>query len=211
MRKDGAGVPDQNPLSRGQGFGVVSAPDDDAWLAARTGNGDREAYTVLVRRHLPRVMALTRRMLGNDAFAEEVAQEALLRLWTQAGRYDPEKARLTTWLTKITANLCLDRLRKREEEAWPEDFDIPLPASQERKLMEDQVAARVDKALRTLPERQRLALILCHYEEMSMAEAAGVMETTPEAIESLLSRARRSLKQTLEPEWRNLLAEDNTV
>ena len=73
--------------------------------------------------------------------------------------------------------------------------------------MQDQVAAKVNAALQKLPERQRLALILCHYEDMSMAEAARVMDTTAEAVESLLSRARRALKQQLETEWRSLLAD----
>lgn len=204
-------MPGHNVLPQEQGSGSLSAPDEDAALALRVAAGDRDAYAALVRRHLPRVLAVTRRMLGNEALAEETAQEALLRLWTHAASYDPAKARLTTWLTRITANLCLDRLRKRNEESWPENFDVAMPASQEREFMEGQVSMRVDEALRTLPERQRLALILCHYEELSMAEAAGVMETTAEAVESLLSRARRSLRRQLEPEWRMLLADDEAV
>ena len=208
-RGKGAGVPEQTMLPRGLGSGPSGAPDGDAALAARTACGDKDAYALLVRRHLPRVLAVTRRMLGSEALAEEAAQEALLRLWTHAGSYEPEKAKLTTWLTRITANICLDRLRKRGEVAWPENFDVALPPSQERELMDGQVAAKVNEALQTLPERQRLALVLCHYEEMSMAETAGVMETTPEAVESLLSRARRTLRRQLEPEWRMLLADDN--
>lgn len=204
-------MPGHNVLPQEQGSGSLSAPDEDAALALRVAAGDRDAYAALVRRHLPRVLAVTRRMLGNEALAEETAQEALLRLWAYAASYDPAKARLTTWLTRITANLCLDRLRKRNEESWPENFDVAMPASQEREFMEGQVSMRVDEALRTLPERQRLALILCHYEELSMAEAAGVMETTAEAVESLLSRARRSLRRQLEPEWRMLLADDEAV
>jgi RNA polymerase sigma-70 factor, ECF subfamily len=188
----------------------MGAPDGDAALAARTAGGDKDAYALLVRRHLPRVLAVTRRMLGSEALAEEAAQEALLRLWTHAGSYEPEKAKLTTWLTRITANICLDRLRKRSEEPWPENFDVALPPSQEREFMDGQVAAKVNEALQTLPERQRLALVLCHYEELSMTEAAAVMDTTPEAIESLLSRARRTLRRQLEPEWRMLLADDTT-
>jgi RNA polymerase sigma-70 factor (ECF subfamily) len=210
-REKGADVPEQDPLVRDESSGFVNAPDEDAVLALRTSQGDRAAYAALVRKHSARVMAVTRRMLGNDAHAEEAAQEALLRLWTHAGRYDPGKARLTTWLTRITANICLDRLRKRQEEAWPEDFDVALPAGQDRQIMEDQVAAKVNAAMQRLPERQRLALTLCHYEDMSMAEAADVMETTPEAIESLLSRARRGLRQMLETEWRMLLAEDHSL
>ena len=196
-------------LPQGVSSGPSGVPDGDAALAARTACGDKDAYALLVRRHLPRVLAVTRRMLGSEALAEEAAQEAMLRLWTHAGSYEPEKAKLTTWLTRVTANICLDRLRKRSEEPWPENFDVALPASQEREFMDGQVAAKVNEALQTLPERQRLALVLCHYEELSMTEAAAVMETTPEAIESLLSRARRTLRRRLEPEWRMLLSDDN--
>ncbi|WP_245296893.1 MULTISPECIES: sigma-70 family RNA polymerase sigma factor [Rhodomicrobium] len=204
-------MPGPNVLPKEPVAGSLSAPDEDAALAARVAKGDRDAYAALVRRHLPRVLAVTRRMLGNEALAEEAAQEALLRLWTHAASYDPAKARLTTWLTRITANLSLDRLRKRDEEAWPENFDVALPARQEQDYMQGQVAEKVNAALQTLPERQRLALILCHYEELSMAEAAAVMETTAEAVESLLSRARRSLRRQLEPEWRMLLTEDDAI
>jgi RNA polymerase sigma-70 factor (ECF subfamily) len=207
-RKKGGAVPERNPLAQDGRLAAASEPDEDTELASRTAKGDRDAYALLVRRHLPRILAVTRRMLGSDALAEEAAQDALLRLWTHASSYDPEKARLSTWLTRVTANICLDRLRKRSEEAWPENFDVALPPTQDRQLMEDQVAEKVNEALQKLPERQRLALVLCHYEDMSMAEAAGIMETTPEAIESLLSRARRALRKLLEPEWRSLLAED---
>jgi RNA polymerase sigma-70 factor (ECF subfamily) len=207
-RKECEPVRAYKPLYEQSGAGAAAAPDEDAALIARAGGGDRVAYAALVRRHLPRVLAVTRRMLGNEAQAEEAAQEALLRLWTHAASYDAEKARLTTWLTRIAANICLDRIRKKSEEAWPEGFDVALAPNQERALNEDQVAAKVNAALQTLPERQRLALILCHYEDMSMAEAAGVMETTPEAVESLLSRGRRALRKLLEPEWRSLLTND---
>ena len=209
-RKKGAGVPEQTILPRGQSSEARAAPDGDAALTVRTAGGDQDAYAQLVRRHLPRVLAVTRRMLGSEALAEEAAQEAMLRLWTHAGSYEPEKAKLTTWLSRITANICLDRLRKRSEEPWPENFDVALPPSQERDYSDGQVAAKVNEALQTLPERQRLALVLCHYEEMSMTEAAAIMETTAEAIESLLSRARRTLRRQLEPEWHLLLADDNT-
>lgn len=194
-------------LQQEQSSGSPSAPDIEAALVSRAAGGDREAYAALVRRLLPRVLAVTRRMLGSEALAEEAAQEALLRLWTHAASYEPAKARVSTWLTRITANICLDRLRKKDEEAWPENFDVALPANQEREMMQDQVAAKVNEALQSLPERQQLALVLCHYEEMSMADAAVVMDTTAEAIESLLSRGRRSLRRLLEAEWRTLLVD----
>jgi RNA polymerase sigma-70 factor (ECF subfamily) len=187
------------------GSGRLGAAESDAVLTARAAGGDRLAYAALVERHLPRVYAITRRMLGNEAAAEDAAQEALLRLWTHAGSYDPSKAMLSTWLTRIATNLCLDRLRKRREEQWDDSYDAPLPPDQEKTVADRQLAERVDAALRALPERQRLALVLCHYEDLSMAEAARAMDTSVEAVESLLSRARRSLKQLLASEWRSLL------
>jgi RNA polymerase sigma-70 factor (ECF subfamily) len=201
-------VPGRQLLHEEQGSGAPNAADIEAALMLRTAGGDREAYAALVRHLLPRVLAVTRRMLGSEALAEEAAQEALLRLWTSAASYEPAKARVSTWLTRIAANVCLDRLRRKGEGPWPEQFDVALPANQERDLMQDQVAAKVNAALQSLPERQRLALTLCHYEEMSMAEAALVMKTTAEAIESLLGRGRRSLRRLLEDEWRALLAGD---
>jgi RNA polymerase sigma-70 factor, ECF subfamily len=186
----------------------MNTATDDNSLILRTARGDRLAYAALVRRHLSRLVAVARRMLGNPSLAEDAAQEAFLKLWTHAATYDPAKAGFSTWLTRITINICLDRLRKRTEDPLPEDFDMAIPADQERGLIRDQVAAKVETALQTLPERQRTALILCHYEEMSMVEAAKVMEATIDAVESLLGRARRNLKRQLESEWRALLAED---
>jgi RNA polymerase sigma-70 factor (ECF subfamily) len=185
----------------GRGAGETDAAEGDAPLAARAAKGDKLAYAALVHRHLPRVFALARRMLGNDASAEDAAQEALLRLWTHAGSYDPSKALLSTWLMRIATNICLDRLRKRQEEQWDDSYDPPIPPDQERALGERQLAERVETALRRLPDRQRLALVLCHYENLSMAEAADAMEISVEAVESLLSRARRGLRQLLAAEW----------
>jgi RNA polymerase sigma-70 factor (ECF subfamily) len=174
-------------------------------LAALAARGDRLAYATLVKRHLPRVMALTRRMLSNEASAEDAAQEAMLRLWTHAASYDASRALLTTWLTRIATNICLDRLRKRQEEAWDDSYDVPLAASQQKGMEDQELATRVEAALAALPERQRLALVLCHYEELSMAEAAQMLETSVEAVESLLARARRGLKQMLAAEWQSLI------
>jgi len=191
----------------GHGSGRISAAESDATLAERAAAGDELAYAALVKRHLPRVLALTRRMLGNDASAEDAAQEAMLRLWTHAASYDPSRALLTTWLTRIATNVCLDRLRKRQEEQWDDSYDLPLDPSQERTLADRQLAERVDAALSALPDRQRLALVLCHYEDLSMAEAAEMMETSVEAVESLLGRARRNLRQRLASEWQGLITD----
>jgi RNA polymerase sigma-70 factor (ECF subfamily) len=198
----------EKPLQEERGPGRMTTATDDSSLVSRTVRGDRLAFAALVHRHLPRLLAVARRMLGNPTVAEDAAQEALLKLWTHAASYDPGKASVSTWLTRIAMNVCLDRLRKRREEFLPEDYDVAQPAMQEQGILRDQVAAKVEAALQVLPERQRQALILCHYEDLSMSEAAIVMDTTVEAIESLLGRARRSLRRQLEPEWRSLLADD---
>lgn len=195
-------------LQKTNNSGSNNLAEADAALIASVVNGDQRAYAALVRRHLPRVSSITRRMLFDDGIAEDAAQEAMLRLWTHAASFDPTKASLSTWITRVTVNICLDRLRKRQEEQWPEDYDISIEAEQENALLQDQLAKKLDAAMVTLPERQRIALILCHYEEMSMADAASAMETTVEAVESLLGRARRGLKKQLASEWRMLLTED---
>src|SRR5262245_28120075 len=128
--------------------------ESDAALAARVAGGDRLAYTSLVKRHLPRLLSITRRILGSEAAAQDAAQEALLRLWTHAESYDASRALLTTWLTRIATNVCLDRLRKRQEEPWDDSYDQPLAASQVKTIEDRQLAERVDAALQSLPDRQ---------------------------------------------------------
>lgn len=195
-------------LQKAVGSEPKTTAEADTALIASVVNADQRAYAALVQRYLPRVSAVTRRMLIDDGMAEDAAQEAMLRLWTHAASFDPSKASLSTWLTRVTVNICLDRLRKRQEEQWPENHDVAMPADQESSLLQDQLAKKLEAAMSKLPERQRLALILCHYEEMSMADAASAMDATIEAVESLLGRARRGLKQQLASEWRMLLAED---
>ena len=199
-------MPPEHRRLDGLGSGRTLAAESVATLA-RTAGGDRLAYAALVKRHLPRVLALARRMLGSEASAEDAAQEAFVRLWTHAASYDDSRALLTTWLTRIATNVCLDRLRKRQEEPWDDSYDQPQAASQEKTLGDRQLANRVETELRALPDRQRLALVLCHYEDLSMAQTAQIMETSVEAVESLLGRARRSLKQRLAGEWQSLIAD----
>ena len=137
-----------------------------------------------------------------------MAQEVLLRLWRHAGEYDPERAKLSTWLYRVTSNLCIDRLRVRRDaplETAPEPI---LPAQQEQVILQEQRALRVDQALQELPERQRLALVLFHFQELSLVETAGVLDCSAEAVESLLARGRRSLKKALEDEWRQLMPDE---
>ena len=173
--------------------------DTDADLVARAGQGDRLAASELVLKHTDKIMGVCFRMLGDRASAEDATQETFIRLWKHASRWRDKGAKIETWLYRVASNICLDRLRKtgREapEDAIPEQVDRAKPA--DAAMIEDEQRAIIENALNSLAERQRLAITLCHYQELSNIEAAEIMETTVEAVESLLSRARRNLRERL--------------
>ncbi len=112
------------------------------------------------------------------------------------------------WLYRVTANRCLDRLRARRPQSADGLDEIRVDPGQERGLQERDIGRVVEAALQRLPERQRLAIALCHLEERPMAEAGEILGVSVEAVESLLARARRSLKRDLEGEWRELFPEN---
>ena len=175
---------------------MATDPDDD--LIRRVGRGEPAACQALVARKLPRLLALARRMLGDPVEAEDVTQEAFLRAWKQAPTWKPGTARFDTWLHRVTLNLCYDRLRKRRETPMAEPPDRPDPGpAPDRGLEASELGAQVDRALQALPDRQREAIVLCHYQELSNIEAADLMGVSVEAMESLLSRGRRALRSAL--------------
>lgn len=174
----------------------VGDPDED--LLARVGQGDPAAVRALVARKLPRLLSLASRILGEGVEAEDVAQETFLRAWKQAPKWTPGRARFDTWLHRVALNLCYDRLRRRREtimESPPERTDEgPAP---DRGLEAADVGRRVAQAMQRLPDRQREAIVLCHYQELGVAEASNLMGVSIEALESLLSRGRRALRGAL--------------
>jgi RNA polymerase sigma-70 factor (ECF subfamily) len=184
------------------------ADDPDLELVRRAGVGDAAACAALADRYLAKVTALAGRTLANRADAEEVAQEVFLRVWQHAGRWRAGQARFSTWLYRVTLNLCHDRLRRRRETtldaAGDPASDAPPPGAE---LQRNVVAARVEAALAQLPERQREAIVLCHYQELGNIEAAAVLDVTVEALESLLSRGRRRLRELLASEAQDLMGE----
>ncbi|MCP4933922.1 MAG: sigma-70 family RNA polymerase sigma factor [bacterium] len=186
-----------------------SREDDDLMRAIAAG--DQAAAKQVVEHHLPLLMPLARYMLGSDAEAEEIAQESFLKLWKQAKNWQPERALIATWLRRVASNLCIDRLRQRHTTAHDLQDDLSVAPTQQRDLEEKHLTQRVGQALLQLPERQKLALTLCHYQGMSQKEAAEVMEISEHALESLLSRARRGLKKSLEHEWKQLLPDRHGI
>jgi RNA polymerase sigma-70 factor (ECF subfamily) len=174
-------------------------PTDDATLMARIARGDRQAFDTLAARHLPRALAVARHILSDPSDAEEVAQDALLRLWTGASRFDPARAAVTTWLHRITLNLALDRrrraLRTRPARPLEDAAEIADTGTGALAVLEHrQLKSALAEGLRALPERQRAAFALTYAQELPAAEAAGTLGVSPRALEGLLRRARLFLR-----------------
>ncbi|MEQ1715963.1 MAG: sigma-70 family RNA polymerase sigma factor, partial [Hyphomicrobium sp.] len=155
---------------------------DERALLAEVGSGHMAAFRVLLDRHQGGITAVARRMLRDDAEAEDVAQEAFLRLWRSGASLDVGPAGVRPWLRRVVSNLCIDRLRGAGRQTVvaevPEQAE---EAGQLASLESAELSGRVDTALKTLPERQRLALTLFHFEGMSQNEVAAALEITGEA------------------------------
>jgi RNA polymerase sigma-70 factor (ECF subfamily) len=176
---------------------MVTLNDDD--LMQLVGEGDREAFGRLVERHVDRCVAIAQRSLGGRASeAEDVAQDAMLRLWRHAPRWQAGRAQVSTWLYRVVVNLSIDHARKNKRYGGevPEDTVDETPDAYDA-LASEYVSKAVRDAIEQLPERQRTALVLCFYEGMSNADAADAMELSVGAVEQLLVRARRSLRVSL--------------
>jgi len=177
-----------------------SRSDED--LMAAIGQGDQRAFALLAERHGKRATALAARITLNRSDAEEVVQEALLRVWVKAPSWRAQEgagdAQFHTWFRRVLVNLCIDRRRRpvsEDIEKVPEMADDQPSAAEQ--LDAKQTAARVSGAIAELPERQRAALALCHFEGATNIEAAEILGLSVGAIESLLVRARRALKTSL--------------
>lgn len=149
-------------------------------------------------RHAPRILSLAKRMLKDPSEAEDVTQEAMLRLWKMAPDWRDGEAKVSTWLYRVGSNLCTDRLRKKRGVALDEtpELEDETPDVETQMIAADRGRA-LRHAMDRLPQRQKLALTLRHFEDLSNPEIADVLETSVEAIESLLSRAKRSLAADL--------------
>lgn len=175
--------------------------DSDEALLERIAGGDAPAFSELARRHGSRVLALARHMLGSAADAQDVVQDVFIRLWQQAGRWESRGAKLSTWLHRVTVNLCLDhieRVQKRMTPFDPVDHDIADPAvPADEQLSEHERLAVLQVAIGALPERQRAALAMFYTAGASTAETADALGLSVKATESLLVRARQALRSRL--------------
>jgi RNA polymerase sigma-70 factor (ECF subfamily) len=173
------------------------SPQSDAELLKRIAEGERQAAQQLVDQYLGRILNYAYRLLGDAAEAEDVAQETFLRLWRTIDSWRAE-APLLHWLQRVAYNLCIDRLRKRQPsslEGAPEPFDLADgPAAT---LHRAEIGEAVAVAIAQLPERQRVAIVMVHQEGMSNIQAADIMGISVEAVESLLARGRRALRDLL--------------
>lgn len=173
--------------------------DEEAALMRKVASGDRVAFSVLVQAHQGALGAYAQRMMSDRDGANDIVQETFLRLWTRAASYKSESSRVTTWLHNIAHNLCIDGFRKNARIA-PINVDDDAQTTERgpAELRDAQARSHdVRAALAALPERQRSALLMCHYQGLSNRDAAQILEVSVDALESLLARARRRLKQEL--------------
>ncbi len=173
------------------------APADHV-LMRRIAAGDRAALATLVRRHQATVLRLAYRVLGRWDDAEDVAQEAFLRVLSGAGEYRPE-AQFSTWLYRIVSNLCLDERRRwARRRRWSlESAEISVDPARESDQDRRELQQRVQQAVADLPQRQRLAVVLHRFEGLNHAEIAEITGWSASAVESCLVRAYAGLRQRL--------------
>ena len=167
----------------------------------QVSRGDRGAFAALVEIHTPALERFATRMLLERQRAEEVLQETLMKAWREAARYDPEKARLSTWLHQIAHNICIDILRRqRREQPLTENADTIIGSDESPEILvqTQETHRQVATAVGSLSQRHRTALILTYYQSLANRDVAQIMGISVRALESLLVRARRELKTILE-------------
>jgi RNA polymerase sigma-70 factor, ECF subfamily len=183
----------------------------DEELMVAVCEGDRSAYRTIVNQHLGSISHYAFRILGNSKDTEDISQEVFLRLWTNAHKWQGEKAKLSTWLHRIAHNLCIDHIRKHgrvdtkssfdedhfENNGTGSDIEGGVEGGFESKSEENEKFHLLKQAMDQLPESQRSALALCHYQGFSNKGAAAIMNISVSAVESALARAKRSLKERL--------------
>jgi RNA polymerase sigma-70 factor (ECF subfamily) len=189
-----------------QDDGMVEAPSDerasDEDLLARIADEDRGAFTSLMRRHGKMVRGLAYAFSGRAADADDLTQEVFIMLWRRPNAWKPGEAAFSTWLYRVVANRCLDQARRHKLRQFLPFGEVPDPVDEAPNAYDalagrDTLAA-VSRMIRTLPEKQRLALLLSVQAERSNAEIASVLGVSEGAAEQLLVRARKTLRAKME-------------
>jgi RNA polymerase sigma-70 factor (ECF subfamily) len=184
----------------------------DEALLVLYAKGDPDAARLLMQRLLPRVLGYAARLLSDRSEAEDVAQEAMLRLWRIAPGWRTGEARVATWVYRVTTNLCTDRLRHRQRRpavSIDDAPDVADPASGPvAAMIESDRAGALQAALNALPDRQRQAVVLRHIEGLTNPEIASVMDIGTEAVESLTARGKRALVAALSGQRQSLGYDD---
>ncbi|VAV88170.1 hypothetical protein MNBD_ALPHA02-1691 [hydrothermal vent metagenome] len=172
----------------------------DEQLMIRIGSGDRTAYKILVERHLRPYLVFATRVIQDRAGAEDIMQEAFVRVWKNASKWDQDrKTHFTTWFYRVVMNLCIDAKRKYKPAVdLAEAYDVQSDEIQpDAHLSEKQMAAEIATALKHLPDRQRMAMTLCYLQGLGNKEAADILGVTTSAMESLLVRGRKKMAELL--------------
>ena len=185
---------------------ALSADAQDVEWMRLAAAGDMEAFERLVESHQMRIIGTVAKMLGDDTDAEDIAQQVFLRVWKSAPRYQPT-AKFTTWLFKITRNLVFNELRRRkrhpvkplekeQEEHHFQAVDLRTPAP-DATMLDEEMQRAIQAAIDSLPEAQRMAIVLRRYEEMPYDEIGEVLGLSVPAVKSVLFRARADLREKL--------------
>lgn len=169
--------------------------------------GDISAFEEIVEIHQSAVVGTVAKMLGSASDAEDIAQQVFIRVWKSAGRYKPS-AKFTTWMFTITRNLVFNEMRRRQRkpavsmDEREEEYNLMAPdentVAPDQQVLENELVKAIDAAIQSLPEKQRLAVILRRYEDRSYEEIAEVLNLSLSAVKSLLFRARAQLKENLQ-------------
>jgi len=182
----------------------MAGNESDESLMGLVAQGDQRAFRILMGRHMGLAIRVAQRVVGSAAEADDIGQDAFLRVWSRASSFDPRVARFTTWLYRVVINLALDRLRTPApgpiEEASEVRSNEPEPVT---RMIEDEERRMIDAGMAMLPERQRVAIVLFHMEGLSGRDAARCMNVSEKAFESLLVRARSALKLYVENQDKN--------
>ena len=169
---------------------------DDKFLMCQIQEGSHEAFATLVDRHSNRFYRIAYRLVSSKDDAEDIVQNAFLKLWNRPNLWDPGKgAKFTTWFYKVVINMCLDHRKKKKLINLSEDIELADENPGPDVLFDEyQKQVLLEQFIYELPERQQLAINLCFYEGLSNNEAAQIIGVTVKALQSLVMRAKTTLK-----------------